>query len=117
VTRHFWLTAALASMTLATSAWAQPRTWEGRWEVHPLWWPFVLLAAALVLLILFVWALLQVLPLVLAILGAVLGVRWLLRASDHSSDRAVSLLRERYARGEISREEFEARLRDLRAAP
>jgi len=30
-------------------------------------------------------------------------------------DRAVTILRERYARGEISREEFEARCQDLAA--
>ena len=29
------------------------------------------------------------------------------------TDRALEILRERYARGEISREEFEARRRDL----
>lgn len=113
-----WQTAVLVVMSLPTGAWAQGRTWEGHWEIPPLWWPpLVVLAAALVLLVFVGWALLQLLPLVLGIIGAVLGIRWLMRATDHSSDRAVSLLRERYARGEISKEEFESKMRDLRGAP
>ncbi|MBI4608121.1 MAG: SHOCT domain-containing protein [Candidatus Rokubacteria bacterium] len=51
---------------------------------------------------------------VLVIVGIVLGIRWLVGAGRASGpDRAVEILRERYARGEISREEFEARKRDL----
>jgi len=111
--RLLWSIAVLAG--LALPAWAQERTWEGHWEIHPLWWPFVILAAALILLVLFGWALLNLAPVILGIVGAVLGIRWLIRASDHSrsSDRAVDLLRERYARGEISKEEFEVKMRDL----
>lgn len=104
-------------MTLPTGAWAQEHTWEGRWEMHPLWWPLVVFAAALVLLVLLGWVLLQLLPLVLGIVGAVLGIRWLMRATDHSSDPAVALLRERYARGEVGKEEFDAKMRDLKGAP
>jgi uncharacterized membrane protein len=48
----------------------------------------------------------------------VLGLRWLRKASDGSrSDPAVSVLRERYARGDIGKEEFEAKLRDLGGRP
>lgn len=113
--RSFWSFVALASATLPVWAWAQERTWEGHWEMHPLWWPFVILAAALALLVLFGWALLNLAPVILGIIGAALGIRWLMRATDrsHSTDRAVAILRERYARGEISKEEFEAKMRDL----
>jgi uncharacterized membrane protein len=51
------------------------------------------------------------------IAGLAVGLRWLVsRARDPRRDRAdaaLDILRERYARGEISREEFEAKKRDL----
>lgn len=50
----------------------------------------------------------------LVIAGLVLGIRWLARQGQHERpDRALDILRERYARGEINKEEFEARRRDL----
>jgi putative membrane protein len=42
------------------------------------------------------------------------AVWWLVRRGQRGpGDKALETLRERYARGEISREEFEARRRDL----
>ena len=113
MTRAHWSAVAAVLLALPTGVLAQERTWEGRWETHPLAWPFVVLVAGLVLLILLGWALLQFLPLILGIVGAVAGIRWLSRAADRSADPAVSVLRERYARGEIGKEEFEAKMRDL----
>lgn len=53
---------------------------------------------------------------VLVIVALVAGIIWLMRRSPASrSDRAFEILRERYARGEITREEYEARRRDLAA--
>jgi putative membrane protein len=50
----------------------------------------------------------------LPIVGAGLGIRWLVRQErDERADRALDILRERYARGEIDKEEFDARRRDL----
>lgn len=50
-----------------------------------------------------------------AIIGIVLAIRWLAGQSERSrSDRAVDILREKYARGEINKNEFEAKQRDLR---
>jgi len=50
----------------------------------------------------------------LIIAAMVLGIRWLIRQGDRfRSDTALEILRQRYARGEINREEFEAKRRDL----
>lgn len=53
----------------------------------------------------------------LIILGIVVLAKWLFGSSGGGrglgEDRALSILRERYARGEIDKTEFEARKRDL----
>jgi putative membrane protein len=50
----------------------------------------------------------------LVITGIVLGIRWLIRQGrSEVSDSALEILRQRYARGDINREEFEAKRRDL----
>ena len=60
----------------------------------------------------------------LIILGIVVLAKWLFGGAGSSGssslrgsteDRALSILRERYARGEIDKAEFEARKRDLAA--
>jgi putative membrane protein len=44
----------------------------------------------------------------------VLGIRWLISQGKESrSDSAPEILRQRYARGEINKEEFEAKKKDL----
>ena len=54
----------------------------------------------------------------LIILGIAVLAKWLFGASGGTrigeGDRALSILRERYARGEIDKAEFEARERDLK---
>ena len=50
----------------------------------------------------------------LVIAGVVLGIRWLAaRPQGAPPDRALDVLRERYARGEIGKEEFDAKKREL----
>lgn len=55
----------------------------------------------------------------LIILGIVVLAKWLFGSSSgggsriSTEDRALAILRERYARGEIDKTEFEARKRDL----
>jgi putative membrane protein len=50
----------------------------------------------------------------LIIVGIVLLIRWLLGQSrDNRADSALEILRQRYARGEINKEEFEAKRKDL----
>jgi len=48
------------------------------------------------------------------IVGIVLGIRWLVgQGKESPSDAALEILRQRYARGEILKEEFEAKKREL----
>jgi putative membrane protein len=48
------------------------------------------------------------------IVGIVLSIRWLIGPGKTSqSDSALEILRQRYARGEINKNEFEAKKRDL----
>src|SRR5262245_42187181 len=108
-------TLILSSLLLPASVWAQWRQWDGSWDIHPIWWLLAAGTATLVLLVLFGWALFHFVPLVLLLVGAVLGIRWLIKSRDGArSDSAVAVLRERYARGEINKDEFDAKLRDLR---
>ncbi|HXZ45076.1 MAG TPA: SHOCT domain-containing protein [archaeon] len=60
----------------------------------------------MMLMVLLFWA--------LVIVAIVLGVRWLVGQPKGSQpDSALEILRQRYARGEINREEFEQKKRDL----
>lgn len=69
------------------------------------------------------WGLLGMVPMVLwwaiVILGIVLLAKWLLTSrsavGDDPGRRALDILAERYARGEIDKDEFEKRRRDLLA--
>jgi putative membrane protein len=48
------------------------------------------------------------------IVGIVLSIRWLIgQGKTSQSDSALEILRQRYARGEINKNEFEAKKRDL----
>jgi putative membrane protein len=51
---------------------------------------------------------------VLIIVAVVLGIRWLIgQGKELRSDSALEILRQRYARGEINKEEFDAKRKDL----
>jgi putative membrane protein len=75
------------------------------WGWHPMmWgaWGF----GMMIMMILF-WALI--------IVAVVVGIRWLVgQGKDSRSDSALEILRQRYARGEINKEEFESKRKDLR---
>ncbi|MFQ5962628.1 MAG: SHOCT domain-containing protein, partial [Candidatus Methylomirabilales bacterium] len=52
----------------------------------------------------------------LVIVALVLGIRWLISQGKESRpDSPIEILRQRYARGEIDKEEYEAKRRDLLA--
>jgi len=113
-----WPAVSIAWLLAAAPAWAQERTFDWQWDLHPIWWPFTVMAVSLLLLVLFGWVLLNLAPLILGAIAAVLGIRWLTRASRGGrDDPAIAILRQRYARGEITRDEFESRMRDLEGRP
>ncbi len=85
---------------------AQERAWDWGWGMHPMWGVWGVWGVGMMLMGLVFWAL------VLAAL--VLGIRWLVtQGRAPQPDTALDILRQRYARGEINREEFESRKRDL----
>ena len=88
-----WLAPAVAH--------AQEREWG--WGMHPMWGAWGLTMALMMLVF---WGLL--------IAGLVVGLRWLVgQGRPGGRDEAMEILRQRYARGEIDKQEFDARARDL----
>jgi putative membrane protein len=97
---------SLVMALVPAPAVAQERPWEWGWSMHPGWWMWGAGGLVMMLMMLLFWG--------LVIAGAVLGIRWLARQGrDERSDRALDVLRERYARGEIDKDEFDAKRRDL----
>ncbi len=83
---------------------------EWWWPDHPMGWMWGGYGIVMMLMMLLFWG---------AVIAAiVVGIRWLLGQGAHAraADSAIEVLRARYARGEINREEFEQRKRDLLAA-
>lgn len=88
-----------------TATWGQARPGEG-WEMHPMWGVWGMWGAGMLLFMVLFWG--------LVIVGLVLAIRWLLhQGREPRADTALETLRQRYARGEIDREEFLAKKRDL----
>ena len=84
----------------------QERAWEWGWSMHPMWGLWGVWGVGMMLMMLVFWG--------IVIVGLVFGIRWLLRdGRGPRDDTALGILRERYARGEIDKDEFEAKRRDL----
>lgn len=82
---------------------AQERPYDWGWGMHPLWWGWGL---GMMLMMLLFW--------VLVIVGIVVLIRWLVgQTREGRSDSATEILRRRYARGEITKEQFDSMKRDL----
>ncbi len=77
--------------------------------VHPLFWMWGAGGLMMLVMMLAFWG--------LGIAGAVIGLRALLDAGRRRHDSALEILREHYARGELTRDEFQARRRDLQDTP
>ncbi len=103
----FQLTAVILGVVVPTIVAAQEQAHEWWRGAHPLLWiGGVWGIVSILLMVLVFWGLI--------ISGIVVGVRWFASHDRQArSDPAVDILRRRYARGEIDRDEFEARKRDL----
>jgi putative membrane protein len=76
--------------------------------MHPLTWSWDAWGLGTMLMMLLFWG--------LVVVGVTFAIRWAARMSRAGAtpDRALEILRERYARGDIDKDEFEAKKRDLR---
>ncbi len=105
--RHLYIKVVAAplilfGMGIPIAAWAQERPYE-YWGMHYMWGPWGI--GMMLMMLVFLG---------LVIAALVLGIRWLgSQEKESRSDSAVEILRQRYARGEISKEEFEAKKQDL----
>lgn len=100
-----WAAGVLSSVGAPMMVWAQARPYEYGWG-HPMWGMWGAWGIGMGLMMLVFWGLI--------IVALVLGIRWLLsQGKEARSDSALDILRQRYARGEINKEQFEAMKRDL----
>ena len=100
------LMGALAGWVMPGAVFAQDRPYEWWWGMHPMGWMWGAWGIGMMLIMLAFWG--------VVIVGLVLGIRWLVSQGKESrSDSALEILRQRYARGEINKDEFEAKKRDL----
>jgi putative membrane protein len=96
----------IAGWVVSAAASAQERIYDSGWGMHPMWWVWGAWGLGMGLILLVFWG--------VVIVGIVLGIRWLVSQSrEPRSDTALEILRQRYARGEINKDEFEAKKRDL----
>lgn len=87
-------------------AFAQERPYDWGWGMHPMWWMGGPWGIVMMFMMFLFW--------ILVIVGIVLAVRWLVtEGKERRRDSALEILRQRYARGEINKEEFEAKKKDL----
>jgi len=90
---------------IPVTAWAQERPYEYGWG-HHMWGAWGPLGIGMMLMMLVFWGLI--------IVGLVLGIRWLIaQGKEPRADSPLDILKRRYARGEIDKEEYEAKKRDL----
>jgi putative membrane protein len=86
----------------------QQRVWEWGSGMHPMWGVWGAWGLGMMLMMLVFWG--------VVIAALAVGIRWLLRqGAEPRRDSALEILRQRYARGEIGKEEFESKRRDLDA--
>lgn len=88
-------------------AWAQERPYQYGWG-HPMWDMWGAWSIGMMVMWLLFWG--------LVIVGLVLGIRWLInQGREPRAESPLDILKKRYAHGEIDKEEYEAKKRDLLA--
>ncbi len=96
-----WVAGVLSGLGVPMTAWAQQRPYD--WGMHYMWGTW---GIGMMLMMLLFWG--------LVIVALVLGIRWLFsQGKGPRSDSALAALRQRYVKGEINNEKFEAMKRDL----
>jgi putative membrane protein len=99
------LTLGVFGLGIPVTVWAQQRPYEDWWG-HPMWGIWGPWGIGMMLMMLLFWGLIVV--------GLVLGIRWLIsQGREPRADSALDILKRRYARGEIDKDEYEAKKRDL----
>ena len=100
-----------ASVLASGQAFAQQRNDYGGWGMWPgMMWGFPMGWFAMIFMSIF-W--------IAAIVGLIFLVRWLVQSTRGSKDtgfsssRALDILKERYAKGEIDKEEFDRMKKDI----
>ena len=101
------IVAVMTGVFLPASLVAQERPYEWGWGMHPMGWMGGLWGIGMMFMMLLFW--------LLVIAALILAVRWFMsdQKKRQGSDSAMEILRQRYARGEINKEEFDAKKRDL----
>jgi len=96
----------LLNWLTAEAVFVQERSYDWGCGMHPMGWMGGAWGIGMMFMMLLFW--------ILVIAGLVLGGRWLMNeGKERSSNSALEILRQRYARGEINKEEFDAKKRDL----
>ncbi len=100
-----YLAVVLSVAGVPLVVWAQERPYE-RLGMHDMWEQSGIGMIGMMLMMLVFWG--------LVIVTLVLGIRWLVtQHREPRTDSALDILRQRYARGEINKEEFETKKREL----
>jgi len=110
---HWWSSVS-SIITLVVGTWSHPTTVDaqdwGPWGMHMMWGSW---GIGMMLMMFLFWA--------AVIVAIVFFVRWLLTtgnpgrqtAEERPTESALDILKKRYARGEISKQEFEEMRRDI----
>ena len=97
-----WVAGVLSGVGAPMTAWAQQRPHD-YWGMPYMWGTW---GIGMMLMMLLFWGLVFV--------ALVLGIRWLItQGREPRADSSLDVLKKRYARGDIDKDQFEGMKRDL----